>query len=352
LLYTSPMTVANHLTLDELWRRAKKAKDPIEKDRFLAVYHAKRGLTAKEIARIIPNTPRWVQETVRRYNLEGPEALKDKRHQNPGQKPKLTPEERMRVLEALQGPPPDGGLWTGPKLRDWVERELGKRLSLYPIYRLLHEMGFALRVPRPRHRKADGEAQEASNLFAQVQEARAEGRRVRLLAYDGHARRAYLGHRLGLRPVYRRVWARRGERPLAVGAHRYRWFYVCTFVEPETGESLSLLVDGVDTEVMGWVLRELRAWLGEGRRRGWSWTGRGGMCRGGWRCRRGCAWSFCPLLSRTPTRGAGVALGERGGGQSVLSRPGGDDGGGGRAVPGPCPGPRDPQAAHPVPLVA
>jgi transposase len=65
------------------------------------------------------------------------------------------------VLEALQGPPPDGGLWTGPKLRDWVERELGKRLSLYPIYRLLHEMGFALRVPRPRHRKADGEAQEA-----------------------------------------------------------------------------------------------------------------------------------------------------------------------------------------------
>jgi hypothetical protein len=95
------MTVANHLTLNELWRRAKKAKDPIEKDRFLAVYHAKRGLTAKEIARIIPNTPRWVQETVRRYNLEGPEALKDKRHQNPGQKPKLTPEERMRVLEAL-----------------------------------------------------------------------------------------------------------------------------------------------------------------------------------------------------------------------------------------------------------
>ena len=73
---------------------------------------------------------------------------------------------------------------------------------------------------------------------------------MRLLAYDEH--------RLGLRPVYRR-----GERPLAVGAHRCWWFYVCTFVEPETGESLSLLVDGIDTEVMGWVLRELRAWLGE-----------------------------------------------------------------------------------------
>ncbi|WP_028490832.1 winged helix-turn-helix domain-containing protein, partial [Thermus islandicus] len=148
-------------------RRAKKAKDPIEKDRFLAVYHARRGhkvaslTTAKEIARITLHTPRWVQETVRRYNQEGPESLRDRRHQNPGQKPKLTLEEQRKVLEALKGPPPDGGLWTGPKLRDWVERELGKRLSLYPIYRLLHEMGFALRVPRPRHAKADGAAQEA-----------------------------------------------------------------------------------------------------------------------------------------------------------------------------------------------
>ncbi|RTH03733.1 hypothetical protein CSW50_04465, partial [Thermus scotoductus] len=93
------MTVADHLTLNELWRRVKKAKDPIEKHRFLAVYHAKRGLTAKEIAKITLSSTRWVQETVRRYNREGPEGLKDKRHQNPGQKPKLTPEEQRRVLE-------------------------------------------------------------------------------------------------------------------------------------------------------------------------------------------------------------------------------------------------------------
>jgi len=55
----------------------------------------------------------------------------------------------------LEGPPPDGGLWTGPKLRAWVERELGKKVSLYPIYRLMHELGFSPQVPRPRHRKAD-----------------------------------------------------------------------------------------------------------------------------------------------------------------------------------------------------
>ncbi|WP_460414404.1 IS630 family transposase, partial [Thermus oshimai] len=91
---------------------------------------------------------------------------------------------------------------------------------------------------------------------------------------------AYDEHRLGLKPLLRRVWARKGERPRAVVAHRYRWFYVCTFVEPETGESLSLLVDGMDTEVMGWVLREFRGWVGEGEawvvldRAGWHTSGR------------------------------------------------------------------------------
>jgi len=76
---------------------------------------------------------------------------------------------------------------------------------------------------------------------------------VRLFAYDEH--------RMGLRPILRRVWSRKGRRPIALGAHRYRWFYVCTFVEPETGVSFSLLVDGLDTEVMSWILREFRAWL-------------------------------------------------------------------------------------------
>ncbi|AEG34514.1 hypothetical protein Ththe16_2138 (plasmid) [Thermus thermophilus SG0.5JP17-16] len=61
------MTVTDHLTLNELWRRVKKAKDPIEKHRFkvraspvtLAVYHAKQGLTAKEIAKITLSSTRW-----------------------------------------------------------------------------------------------------------------------------------------------------------------------------------------------------------------------------------------------------------------------------------------------------
>jgi len=48
-----------------LWQRVEKAKDPIERTRFLVVYHAERGLPAKKIAKITLNSPHWVQETVR-----------------------------------------------------------------------------------------------------------------------------------------------------------------------------------------------------------------------------------------------------------------------------------------------
>ncbi|MGQ9529500.1 MAG: transposase, partial [Chloroflexus sp.] len=39
---------------------------------------------------------------------------------------------------------------------------------------------------------------------------------------------------------------------------------VCTVVEPTTGWNLSLVVDGIDTQVMSWVLQELTATRAEG----------------------------------------------------------------------------------------
>lgn len=53
-------------------------------------------------------------------------------------------------------------------------------------------------------------------------------------------------HRIGLKPILRRVWAPRGERPVARGHHRFEWLYVTAFVSPATGESLWYLANGVD----------------------------------------------------------------------------------------------------------
>ena len=37
-------------------------------------------------------------------------------------------------------------------------------------------------------------------------------------------------------------------------------FYVCSFVEPEGGANLSLLVDGMDSTVMSWVVLDRAGW--------------------------------------------------------------------------------------------
>ena len=74
-------------------------------------------------------------------------------------------------------------------------------------------------------------------------------------------------HRIGLKPILRRVWAPRGERPIARGHHRYEWFYVTAFVSPATGESFWYLSTGVDKELFADTLALFAREAGAGRDR-------------------------------------------------------------------------------------
>ncbi len=58
--------------------------------------------------------------------------------------------------------------------------------------------------------------------------ARAPDRPVEVWAFDAR--------RLGLKPLARRVWARAGQRPVAVSHHKYKWLYLYAFVRPATGD--------------------------------------------------------------------------------------------------------------------
>ena len=52
-------------------------------------------------------------------------------------------------------------------------------------------------------------------------------------------------HRIGLKPVMRSVWSPVGERPIALGHHRFQWLYVIAFVAPATGNTEWYLSNGV-----------------------------------------------------------------------------------------------------------
>jgi hypothetical protein len=61
-------------------------------------------------------------------------------------------------------------------------------------------------------------------------------------------------HRLGLLPVVRRVWAPRGQRPIAAIARHYEWLYVYGFVRPATGQSWWCLLPTVTTAAFALAL--------------------------------------------------------------------------------------------------
>ena len=61
-------------------------------------------------------------------------------------------------------------------------------------------------------------------------------------------------HRLGLLPVVRRVWAPKGQRPLAPVRRKYEWLYVYDFVRPSTGHSWWCLLPTVTVPAMNLAL--------------------------------------------------------------------------------------------------
>jgi DDE superfamily endonuclease len=65
--------------------------------------------------------------------------------------------------------------------------------------------------------------------------------------------------RLGLKPIARRVWARRGRRPRSNGRTRYDWLYVYAFARPRTGRTFCAILPRVNADRMGDALAAFAA---------------------------------------------------------------------------------------------
>jgi len=73
--------------------------------------------------------------------------------------------------------------------------------------------------------------------------------------------------RLGLKPIRRRVWAAKGERPVALGHHRYRWLHVTAFVQPASGEGVWSPSTGLSKPFSEALLADCARQTGAGRER-------------------------------------------------------------------------------------
>jgi hypothetical protein len=56
-------------------------------------------------------------------------------------------------------------------------------------------------------------------------------------------------HRVGLKPIVRRIWMRKGTCPPVMVQHRFQWLYVYSFVHPASGKTEWLLLPTVTAAV-------------------------------------------------------------------------------------------------------
>ena len=114
-------------------------------------------------------------------------------------------------------------------------------------------------------------------------------------------------HRIGLKPILRRLWAPVGQRPTTLGRHRFEWLYLTAFVSPATGECFFYLCNGVFKRLFEDLLALFAREAGAGPERSFcsSSTMPAGIHRQTWSCQKDCAWSTCrpytPELQPTET---------------------------------------------------
>jgi transposase len=223
-----------HLTDEQLHRRYRHAADPVERSHWHFLWLLSSGMTATTVAAITGYSAYWIGQIARRYNHDGPEGVRDRRHSGCATRPTLSDLHRAELRQALAKPHPEGDRWCGRSVAQWMAERLGRPVSRQLGWRSLRRLGARWLHPRQRHVLADTVAQAEFKshlrpLLRQVATAFPSAQ-VELWAVDEH--------RIGLKPILHKVWCVDGQRPLAPVQHRFDWRYLVAFVHPASGRTV------------------------------------------------------------------------------------------------------------------
>jgi len=155
------MTIKPHHTLEQLKTLYRSEMNARLARRIQGVYLAKKGMTCPEIMLITGAKRRTVQQWIAKYNRGGIDELIDK--PRPGQPPKLPKSQQADLCRRIEAGPTDSdgvSVLNGPAIRRILEHEFGVIYSKPGLYDFLHRLGYECLCPRPRHEKADPEAQK------------------------------------------------------------------------------------------------------------------------------------------------------------------------------------------------
>ncbi len=205
------LSVEGQLSVEDLERHSRQAREGVGRSQWPIVWLVAQGRACPEVAaqKTGYSVP-WVREIVHRSTRQGPAGIGDRRHAHPGQSGLLAKEQQAELAQALEGPSPAGGRWSGPQAGGRVEEPALGPHGLAaaglgaPTAAGLHA---ASAPAAARHSGWTGAGSvQGGALEAAIGAVRQAHPDDQLEIWGSDA------HRVGRKPILRWVWARRGQR--------------------------------------------------------------------------------------------------------------------------------------------
>jgi transposase len=150
-------------TAVELRLLAKGAEDVDQSRRLLSLAAAVEGMSRQDAARIGGMDRQTLRDWVHRFNEQGPEGLKNARHDGPA--PRLSQDQQAELAALVEvGPDPaaDGVVrWRRVDLQRVIEDRFGIHYHERSVGKILKKLGFSHVSARPRHPGQDAAVMEA-----------------------------------------------------------------------------------------------------------------------------------------------------------------------------------------------
>lgn len=154
------LVLSQHLSTQELFNRYRSASNVIQKSHYQIIWLLSTSKTPKQVAETTGYSQTWIYQLINRYNQKGEAGLGDLRISNPGKEPLLNDIQQAQLHQVLTFPAPDGGLWNGRKVAEWMGEIAGKKVTRMRGWEYLKQMEYSLKVPRPEHQEISLQEQQ------------------------------------------------------------------------------------------------------------------------------------------------------------------------------------------------
>jgi hypothetical protein len=152
-----------YLTSPELKTRYLCTLDRVESRRWHLLWLVSKSWTIQQASQAVGLNYDYAKDIVKAYNQQGEKAIANRRCQRTDlpSHALLNREQLEELRSSLKQPPVDKGIWTGPKVAEWIAKKTGReKVWTQRGWDYLKKCRYSPQRPRPSHVKADPEAQQ------------------------------------------------------------------------------------------------------------------------------------------------------------------------------------------------